>query len=374
MLSREEINLLEIIREDYSMLNYHVLESMADWVKVMDYECRIIYANNSMKKALGDDIIGETCGGTQGHGEPCEFCTSKRSIEKKETVQKEEVIEGRYFSIKSSPVLDSEGNSIGAVEVFRDVTRERKLEIELIEQNKRMSKDLIFAKNLQIGILPKKGIYGSLDIDYIYKPSEMLSGDIFDVYYIDEENLGIYISDVVGNGVAASMMTMFVINTMRNIKDNNLSPSSVLEELHREFTKLNLNSDQYFTIFYGIYNIKNKKFKYTNAGHNCIPIKFDQNDIVELKTNGFPISLIFNKIDYDENEIQLNCGDEILFYTDGVTEARNMEGLEFGIERIKEAIEEDRENILDSIEEKVNKFRWKEQEDDVAMVLMKVLS
>ena len=373
MLSREEVNLLEIIREDYSMLNYHVLESMADWVKVVDYDCRIIYANSSMKKALGHDIMGKKCEGAHGNTEPCSFCISKRSIERKETIQKEEVINGRFFSVKSSPVMNAEGKAIGAVEVFRDVTRERKLELEIIEQNKKMSKDLMFAKRLQSGILPQKGRYGSVDIDYLYRPSEMLSGDIFDIYYIDEENLGIYICDVVGNGVTASMMTMFVIHTMRNIKDNNLSPSLVLEDLHRQFTKLNLNADQYFTIFYGVYNIKNKSFKYTNAGHNCIPIKYNQNEIQELKTNGFPISLIFNKINYDENEIQLESGDEILFYTDGITEAKNIECVEFGIERVIEIVEKDRDNILDTLANSVDKFRWKDQQDDLAMVLMKVL-
>lgn len=373
MLSREEVNLLEIIREDYSMLNYHVLESMADWVKVVDYDCRIIYANSSMKKALGQDIMGKKCNSTHGDAEPCSFCISRRSIESKETVQKEEIINGRFFSVKSSPIIDSQGEAIGAVEVFRDVTRERKLELEIIEQNKRMSKDLMFAKRLQRGILPQKGRYVSVDIDYIYRPSEMLSGDIFDIYYIDEENLGIYICDVVGNGVTASMMTMFVIHTMRNIKDNNLSPSLVLEELHRQFTKLNLSSDQYFTIFYGIYNTKNKRFKYTNAGHNCIPIKYNQNKIQELKTNGFPISLIFNKINYDENEIQLDSGDEILFYTDGITEAKNIEGVEFGIERVINNIEQHRHNILEAMEDSVDEFRWRDQQDDIAMVLMKVL-
>lgn len=374
MLVREEISSLEENMEEYSMLNYHVLESMADWVRVVDYDGIIFYANRAMKESLGDDLVGKRCYQAYGKKEPCGFCISRRSIETKETVQKEELINGKFFSVKSSPVLDCSGNAIAAVEVFRDVTRERKLELELIEKNKKMSKDLLFAKRLQRRILPKKGIYHTLEIDYLYKPSEMLSGDMFDIYYIDEENIGIYICDVVGHGITASMMTMFVRQTMRAIKDDILSPSVALTELHKRFVTLDLGADKYFTIFYAVYNVKDNHFKYANAGHNCVPIKYNSNHLKLLKTNGFPISLIFNEIYYEENDIKLDRGDNILFYTDGITEVKNIEGIEFGVERVVSSIEGNSDNVLNTIVRNVEEFRWGEQEDDFAMVLMEVLN
>ncbi len=373
MLRREEVSFFKGIGTEYSVLNYHVLESMADWVRVIDDDGTIIYVNKSMKNSLGDDLLGKKCYEVFGKTEPCGFCISKRSIETKETIQKEEIINEKYFSVKSSPVLDNKGNAIAAVEVFRDVTRERKLELELIERNKKMSKDLLFAKRLQRRILPKKGIYNTLKIDHLYEPSEVLSGDMFDVYYIDEENIGIYICDVVGHGVTASMMTMFVRQTMRAIKDDILSPAKALTELHKRFVTLNLGVDKYFTIFYGVYNTKNSHFKYANAGHNCIPIKFNSEELSLLKTSGFPISLIFNEIYYEENDITLNKGDEILFYTDGITEIKNIEGKEFGVEGVVDVIRDNKDNVLKSIVDNVESFRWGEQEDDYAMVLMEVL-
>ena len=371
---RENTSALEQNIEEYSMLNYHVLESMADWVRVVDSDGIIFYANRAMKESLGDDLIGKKCYKVHGKKEPCGFCISRRSIEAKETVQKEEIIDGKFFSVKSSPVLDSDGNAIAAVEVFRDVTRERKLELELIEKNRKMSKDLLFAKRLQRRILPKKGIYHTLKIDYLYKPSEMLSGDMFDIYYIDEENIGIYICDVVGHGITASMMTMFVRQTMRSIKDDILSPSICLTELHKRFVALGLEADKYFTIFYGVYNVKNNHFKYANAGHNCVPIKYNSQELKLLKTNGFPISLIFNEIYYDENDIKLNKGDNILFYTDGITEVKNTEGLEFGVERVVSTVKNNNDNVLNAIVKNVENFRWGEQKDDFAMVLVEVLN
>src|SRR5690606_22227184 len=148
---------------------------------------------------------------------------------------------------------------------------------------------------------------------------------------------------------------MFVRQTMRAIKDDILSPSAALTELHKRFVTLNLGADKYFTIFYGVYNTKNNQLKYSNAGHNCIPIRFNTDQITLIKTKGFPISLIFNKIYYEENEILLNKGDKILFYTDGITEVKDIDGEEFGVDRIIDVIKIGEEQLLDRIVMEVEK-------------------
>ncbi len=374
MLKKEDLKGLVNDSNRYSVLNYHVLESMADWVRVVDNNGNVIYANKAMKEALGSNIINEKCYSVHGSGQPCGFCISKRSMRTLETVQKEELIGDRHFSVKSSPVLNDEGHAIAAVEVFRDVTRERRLENELIEKNKKMSNDLNFAKRLQRRILPKKGDYMGLAVDHLYMPSEMLSGDMYDVYSIDEDNIGIYICDVVGHGVTASMMTMFVRQTMRAIKDEIASPGEALTELQKRFISLNLEIEKYFTIFYAVYNTRTRELKYSNAGHNCIPIMYNKRELNLLKSTGFPISLLFNEIYYKENSIVLDLEDRVLFYTDGITEVKNFEGMEFGIERLASVVEEHREkeDIIDQIIDNVERFRWGEQEDDFAMILIEI--
>lgn len=373
MLNKKHTDKIEKMTDEYGMLNYHVLESIADWVRVVDKQCRIIYANRAMKQDLGEDIVGQLCYIVSGKEEECSFCITERSIVRGETVQKEEIINGRYFSVKSSPVENAEGNTFAAVEVFRDVTRERKLELELIEKNKKMSKDLGFAKRIQERILPNKGRLGNLMIDYIYKPSEMLSGDMFDMFCIDDDNIGIYISDVVGHGVAASMMTMFIRESMRSIKDDILSPASALSELHRRFTMLGLETDKYFTIFYGVFNKSTYKFKYANAGHNSIPIRYNDEGLEILEIKGYPIALLFDQIIYEEKEVQLKKEDKILLYTDGITESKDRTGKEFGIESVIDIIVNHRKNILTEIEDKIITYSWGEQEDDFALVLMHVI-
>lgn len=357
----------------YGLLNYRVLEGMADWVRVIDKNGKVIFANASMKEALGDEIVGSDCYKVHCKNQKCGFCITSRSIETGETVQKEEIIQGQYYSVKSSPVKNQEGEISGAVEVFRNVTRERKLELELIERNKKMSRDLHFARRIQERVLPKRGIVENLRIDYVYQASEMLSGDMFDLFYIDEANIGIYICDVAGHGIAASMMTMFIKQAMRSIKDEVLSPALALEELHKRFSTLELEADKYFTIFYGVYNKVTHRFTYSNAGHNCYPIKFNSEEIEPLKIKGYPITLLFDKVEYKEKEIKLNLGDKILLYTDGITEARDHNDKQFGIEGVLETVQKNPDNILKEVEDKFIIHSWGEQDDDYALVLVEIV-
>nr|WP_300003645.1 SpoIIE family protein phosphatase [Tissierella sp.] len=360
---------------DYWKLNYHVLESMADWVRVIDKDGTVIYANKSMKDDLGEDIIGQRCYEAISNDDSCNSCITQRSMATGEIIQKEEIIKKKTYSVKSSPVRNTKGEIIAAVEVFRNVTRERKLELELINKNRKMNNDLEFSKRLQQKILPKKQRIQNLDIDYIYRPSETLSGDMFDMYKIDDDHIGVYISDVVGNGVSAALMTMFIRQTMRLMTDDPTSPSSVLEELHNRFLGLGLEAEYYFTIFYGIFNTKTKRFKYVNAGHNCMPIRYNLDkgimDVIENK--GYPISSLLEEISFKEKEIQINRDDKILFYTDGVTEARDYSGREFGLEKLLDVIKDNPKDILNKIEATVFKHSWGEIADDFALVLLQIL-
>lgn len=373
MLDKKERESIQKSLTEFGFLNYHVLESMVDWVRLVSHDGTIVYANKAMKDALGYDIVGKKCFQSVGRDTPCNFCISKRSILNGEVVQKEEMIKGRYYSVISSPIRDVNGKIVGAVEVLRDVTRERKLEQQLVRQNAKMLQDIKFAEKIQRKILPKKGIYKTLKIDYIYKPCEMLSGDMFDVFYIDEDNIGIYICDVAGHGITSSIMTMFVRQTMRAIKENLNIPSKTLTELQKRFITLGLESDKYFTMFYAVYNIKDHSLKYANAGHNCVPIKYNSHSIEFLNMKGLPISLIFNEIFYEESEIILSKGDKILFFTDGIVEVKDRNKNQFGVDRIIDIIKAGDYDILDKIIGEVEKFRWGEQMDDYALLLMEVI-
>ena len=88
---------------------------------------------------------------------------------------------------------------------------------------------------------------------------------------------------------------------------------------------------------------------------------------------GFPIALLFDVMDYEERKVQLKSGDKILFYTDGITEAKDHNNVEFGVEGILETIRKAPNNLLEEIENKYIYHSWGEQDDDYALVLIEVM-
>ncbi|MDO5725746.1 MAG: SpoIIE family protein phosphatase [Tissierellia bacterium] len=357
------------------ILNFDIVDSIADWVRVVDIKNNIIYANKSMIQELDEDIIGKKCFESYCNNKPCHICITDRSIKTGQVIQKEEEIDGKYYSVKSSPVRNDDGDIIAAVEVFRDVTRERKLEKELIEKNKGIRLDLFFSKKIQSKMLPKRGIYDNMKLDYIYQPSNVLSGDMFDIIRLDDKHWGIYICDVSGHGIAASLMTMFVRQSMLSIAPEKLSPIEVIKDLHSKFKDLGLDYDKYFTMFYVVINTETMKMKYINAGHNATPLLFNNEawSIIMLENNGYPIMRIFDEVNYEEKEISLFKNDAILFYTDGITEAKNRDGEQFGIDRIKQIIIDSDHDLLLALETELDKFTWGEKNDDLAAMLIEIM-
>lgn len=363
----------ELLTIELCELNVQVLESMDDWVRVIDRNGRILFINKSMKTSckthdpniacsfeediiMGDSVVPRS--------------VSLITLLTRKTYNKEIIFMGKEYSVKSSPVIDEDGDVVAAVEVFRDISSEIHIRRELFNANKMMSDDIKFARSIQAQLLPEKGIIGDLDVDYYYQPSKQLSGDLFDIIKIDDDKVGIYICDVVGHGVGASMLTMFIKQTTRAIVTElgGARPSITLYELRARFGEMNLAENLYFTMFYGVYSRKERSFSYSNAGHNCCPIvKLDDRYKV-LEITGVPICDLFREMTYKEDKIRLEKGDKLIFYTDGFTESKNYDREEFGNERFIEAIMKPG-NIIENVVGEVTKFSWGEVFDDMAIMV-----
>lgn len=362
----EEIN---SIRPD----SYELLDSIVDWVRVIDNNGDIIFANKSMIKSLQIDPRGINCFVDVPEGVPKPVYNGKLPFTG--IVKEERRIKNRIYSIQSSPVLDHHGAMQGRIEVFRDITSENKVKINLINTNKKLYHNISFAKMIQSQILPLKTARSGLTIDYRYIPSDELSGDFFDIIRIDEDLTAIYICDVVGHGVGASMLTMFVQQSMRSIviEKNIIQPKEVLKILHKKFERLKLGDEKYLTMFYGLYQQSTRKFFYSNAGHIALPLLLKNHKCHNLHATGFPIAPLFSDFDYKEYSIRFNPGEKILLYTDGITETRDFQGELFGDDRLCEIAAKAGNNLLDDVIREVNEYRWGEQEDDIALLLVEAL-
>ncbi len=315
-----------------------IIDGMYDWVRVIDRENNIVFVNKAMEEAFKDCHKGEKCFRITGRADPCENCTSQKAVFSGHPHLKEEVIKDRIFSVMSSPLKNEKGEIFAAVEVLRDITDIKNLQKTVLEQNRRLQDNLDIAKKLQCSLLPKGLSEDKIEFSFIYQPCEELGGDFFDIFRIDEDNIGFYIADVSGHGVSASLLTVFLRSA---IDKKNLSPAAVLTDLFSKFNSNAFDHEVYITVFYAIIDLKDGTVSYSNAGHNVCPIVFNLTDSRRfeiLTVPGIPISNWLASPDYSNNLFKLSEGDRIFLSTDGIIELKNRNMEQFGEDRLQKIL------------------------------------
>lgn len=312
-----------------------VINGMYDWVRVIDPDSNVIYMNKAMCEGLGGCHVGQKCYISTGKSEPCPNCISRKAIFDGHIHEKEEIINGRIYSVMSSPLKTEYGEIIAAVEVLRDVTSIRQLQRKVRQQNAKLQRDLDTAKKMQLSLLPSGFHDERVNFSYIYKPCEALGGDFLDIFQIDGNHIGFYIADVSGHGVPSSMLTIFLRSTIdRSI----LSPSAALARLYEKFNTSGIFQDLYITVFYAVVDFRYNTVTYSNAGHNVVPVVFNRENVKLLSSAGIPISNWLPSPNYTDKSIYLEKGDNIFFYTDGLVEIKNQENKQFGEDRLVEIL------------------------------------
>lgn len=333
MVSSEEFN--------YSFLK-QIIDGMSDWVRVIDINNNIIFVNDSMSKAIDFYPVGTKCYKTIGRDEPCENCISRNTVFQGNRNVKEEHIGQKTYSVASSPVRNKKGEIIAVVEVLRDITNTKLLQKKIIEQNNKLQYSLDIARKLQFSMLPKNLKEDGFEFSFIYRPSEALSGDFIDIFRIDDRHIGLYIADVSGHGVPASMLTVF-LRTALNKKL--LSPAMALKELYEKFNVNNFEKDLYITVFYAVLDLNTFTLTYSNAGHSVCPVVFGENRFEVLRSAGIPISNWIDKPDYSDLKVKLISKDRIFFYSDGIIDLRNNSSEQFGEKRLMEHLIENKSSL-----------------------------
>ncbi|MCX7709776.1 MAG: SpoIIE family protein phosphatase [Clostridia bacterium] len=354
----------------------NIINGMYDWVRVLDRDDNILYINKAMAEAVGDNPVGVKCYKAIGRSSPCENCTSRQAVFNGSPQEKEEIIHDKIYSVMSSPIKNDQGEIVAVVEVLRDVTQTRKLQKLLLEQNKRLKDDLDMAKKLQCSLLPKEIPEDKMKFSFLYKPCETLGGDFLDIFMVDRDHAGIYIADVSGHGVPASMLTVFLRSTFNK---KTISPAQALRELYYEFNKSHFDRDFYISVFYAVINLESKTAVYSNAGLNVCPIVFNTDKFEILMTPGIPISNWVEQPEYIDRTISLKSLDRIFLYTDGVIELKNSSNEQYGEERLLNILLKDTSDpagtllhIMDSACEFAGISNTRSIPDDITLALIEL--
>lgn len=260
--------------------------------------------------------------------------------------------------------------------------------IELKQLNEKLLEDLEYARDIQKAMFPSRHpVWDKVLFEVKYYPAERVSGDFYNVFKLDNENIGFYIGDVSGHGVPAAMLTVFLnqtVKTLIEVETNELdlmSPSEVLDSIYKSFNTTNFREDVYIVMLYGVYNTSNRTLTYSSAGLNVQPLLIRHSgEVSEIELKGFPICkfIEFYSGEYENNTLSLNPKDKILFYTDGLTEAHNSDNEFFGDKRLKKILninkQQSAHEIAQSVSDDVFEFmKDKELKDDITFFIMEVL-
>ena len=321
-----------------------VLNTVSDGVTVIDKELRIKFQNKAITQVFKQSMIGEHCyQAYRGRKEPCEDCKILEVLKdgRERRIIRDVLLPGGdvlLVELNSAAIKDSDGNIIGAVEVARDVTEQKKAEAllntTLLQQNeslKQLNHDLSDATGYVKTVLPKPVTSGPLRTDWRFIPSASLGGDSFGYHWIDDNHFAMYLIDVSGHGWGAALLSVSVINVLRShaLPDTDFfEPDQVLFALNNTFPG-EKNNDMFFSIWYGVYNRSSQKLVYSSGGHPpaLLVSGFSEKhfQIDQLRTPNIIIGGQAN-VAYQSIEQEIQRPSHLFLFSDGVYEITKTDG------------------------------------------------
>jgi phosphoserine phosphatase RsbU/P len=281
----------------------------------------------------------------------------------------------------SVPMIFS--NTLGMV-IFAFIISNRSRELKTTEERnrylielERKKQELKIASDIQRSFLPESTpkIEG-IDLSASNLSALEVGGDFYDFIPIANNRWGLLIADVSGKGIPAALFMALSRTLIHASTMGNSSVANSIVQANR-LIFADARSGAFVTLFYGILNSAQMTFRYVNAGHNPpLLLKVGSNDTLLLKARGIALGAIEN-IELQEIEIKLTQGDEVILYTDGVTEAINEKNVQFGQDRLIKVIKDNRassaKDLMEKIQTEVNLFvNNQPQFDDVTLMILKV--
>ena len=251
-----------------------------------------------------------------------------------------------------------------------ELTR-RRLEQE-IRERERVEQELSVARRIQQASLPKAlPVLEGWEIAPHYRPAREVGGDFYDVLELEDGQFGLVVGDATGKGVPAALVMATTCGMLRAAANSSKSPGEVLARVN-EALSARIPPSMFVTCFYAVLDPVSGRLLYANAGHD-LPYLRRGSDAEELRARGMPLGLMPG-MSYEEGDNYLREGDSVLFYSDGLVEARNPHREMFGFPRLRILIAgHNKERSLGNfLMEELWSFTgegW-EQEDDITLLTL----
>jgi serine phosphatase RsbU (regulator of sigma subunit)/catechol 2,3-dioxygenase-like lactoylglutathione lyase family enzyme len=274
---------------------------------------------------------------------------------------------------------DLDGNSfaiVGFDSATREIETARRVAAEKLEAERRAAQELDIAKQVQARLFPQTTPRaGMLDYHGICIPARQVGGDYYDFLALGSERLGMVIGDIAGKGIAgALLMANLQANLRSQCANASQEPLALLPLVNQLFYE-NTGDSAYATLVFAEYNAQRHRLRYANCGHPPALLLRSDGRLERLDSTCTVLGM-FKKWDCVIEEASFFPGDLLLLHTDGVLEACNEAGEEFGEERLIDGLRTYRDlcsrALLAALVEEVRRFAPTEQQDDITLIAAKV--
>ncbi len=250
----------------------------------------------------------------------------------------------------------------------RRANQERQAREEAIHHLQEQEREIAEAKAIQEKLLPRETPQlAGYEIASSWQSAGAVGGDYFDVLPLGEDTLGLCIADVAGKGIPAALLMSNLQAAVRGLSSPSLTPEVLCARLNSLVWK-NTHTDRFVTLFYAQLDGPARLLRYANAGHNA--------PLVVHPDGGGGVLGVFGEQSYELGSVRLSPGDRVVLFTDGVTEASDASGEEFGEARLLSLLERSRALPAGTIQEKIigaiSEFSGGHRTDDATLLVLAV--
>ena len=348
-----------------------LLENYTISAWIIDASQTIVYMNRLMQDLFGN-LEGEKTSIIYENNEP------KAPADRSPT----EVIIADVPFRRTGSVIDFGADGKFEVEFFEDISEQKLVHTNMTQALAKINVETKMAKNIQNSILPIDDTYwDTIAYSSLYVPAGDLSGDFYDLLKLNDDEYLLYIADVSGHGIQASLLTIFMRERVRTHTEAALmGTGALLTKLVKDFVTLDVDRSLYITMAICKYSKSRRELTISNAGHNCSPLIIRDNGRAEtIPIRGVPVCVIADGLDYEEEVVSMNPGDRLILFTDGIVEeVDSLKGRAFGPEGVRALAEKYHEYsgdyLVRAIIDESARYALINAKDDRSIVVADILS
>ena len=260
-------------------------------------------------------------------------------------------------------------------ELRRRAAEEARAREEALIHLQEQEREIAEAKAIQEKLLPREiPQMPGYEIATAWQSARLVGGDYFDILPLDDQTLGICIADVAGKGMPAALLMSNLQAAVRGLSSLSIAPDLLCSRLN-SIVYRNTESDRFITFFYAHVDGSTRRLAYVNAGHNAPFVVRSDGSHERLRDGGVVLG-VFASRNYEMGSTQLSAGDRVILFTDGVTEACNPVGEEFGEARLLRLLEDHRTLSANELQGKiiavVAEFSGGRWQDDATLLVLAV--